>query len=178
MTDFSNLDNLRNKDFMAAGMVTEVMNGMTRTGKPFGRFKLEDYSGQHEFALFDKDYENFRKYLYTDYFLLIKGRVQPKFYKKDEYEPKINAMMQLDEARETFVKELVLSLYVNDISQEMISELSGKLESCPGNTPLRVKIVDSRDGVMLGFFSRSIRVEVGRDLVDFLDSYQINYSIA
>ena len=178
MTDFTNLDNLRNKDFMAAGMVTEVMNGMTRTGKPFGRFKLEDYSGQHEFALFDKDYENFRKYLYSDYFLLIKGRVQPKFYKKDEYEAKINAMMQLDEARETFVKELVLSLYVNDISQEMISELSGKLESCPGNTPLRVKIVDSRDGVVLGFFSRSIRVDVGRELVDFLESYQINYSIA
>lgn len=177
MTDFADINNMRDRDFTAAGMVTEVMNGITRNGKPFGRFKLEDYSGQHEFALFDKDYENFRKYLYTDYFLMIKGRVQPKFYNKEEYEAKITAMQQLDEAHRMLIKEITLNLYINDISQELIQNLSGKIESCPGDTPLKVKVIDARDGVVLNMLSRNVRVEVGRELVDFLDSYQIKYSV-
>ena len=59
-------------------MVVGVQNLMTKTGKPWGKFKLEDYNGGHEFALFGKDYENFRKYLFPDYFLFVRGRVQAK----------------------------------------------------------------------------------------------------
>lgn len=90
-------------------MVVSVQNLMTKTGKPWGKFVLEDYNGTHEFALFGKDYENFRKYLFADYFLFIRGRVQPKPYNDKELEFKIISMVQLSEMRDTMIRRCMCS---------------------------------------------------------------------
>ena len=95
LTELENLDALKGQEIAVAGMVVSVQNLMTKTGKPWGKFKLEDYNGTHEFALFGKDYENFRKYLFSDYFLFVRGRVQPKPYNDKELEFKIISMVQL-----------------------------------------------------------------------------------
>ena len=177
LTQFANLNDLRDKDFTIAGMVTDVQNLYTRNGKPFGRFKLEDYSGQHEFALFDKDYENFRKFLFKDYFLLIKGSVRPRPYNKDEYEAKITSMQMLGDVLDS-VNELTISLHINDISPDMTAELSERIAATKGKINLRVKVIDSREGVSLAFFSRKYKVALTQELVSYLESNQINYSIA
>lgn len=70
LSELENLDPLKGQEIAVAGMVVSVQNLMTKTGKPWGKFVLEDYNGTHEFALFGKDYENFRKYLFADYFPL------------------------------------------------------------------------------------------------------------
>ena len=152
-------------------------NLYTRNGKPFGRFKLEDYSGQHEFALFDKDYENFRKFLFKDYFLLIKGSVRPRPYNKDEYEAKITSMQMLGDVLDS-VNELTISLHINDISPDMTAELSERIAATKGKINLRVKVIDSREGVSLAFFRVSTRWTLTQELVSYLESNQINYSIA
>ncbi len=156
LTQFANLNDLRDKDFTIAGMVTDVQNLYTRNGKPFGRFKLEDYSGQHEFALFDKDYENFRKFLFKDYFLLIKGSVRPRPYNKDEYEAKITSMQMLGDVLDS-VNELTISLHINDISPDMTAELSERIAATKGKINLRVKVIDSREGYRWHSFRVSTR---------------------
>ena len=61
--DLADLPSMNGRDFVAAGMVTSVMHLTTKlTGKPYGRFTIEDYNGSHEFVLFSKDYENFRRF--------------------------------------------------------------------------------------------------------------------
>ena len=60
-----------------------------------GKFTMEDYNGTHEFALFGKDYENFSKFMHLNYFLLVKGKVQPRPYGDNpELEFKVLSMMQ------------------------------------------------------------------------------------
>ena len=86
---------MKNKDFTVAGMITSVQHLTTKTGKPYGRFTMEDYNSSHEFTLFSKKYETFRQYLYEGYYLLIRGRVQERPYNPNELECVINSMMQL-----------------------------------------------------------------------------------
>ena len=57
--DLADLPSMNGRDFVAAGMVTSVMHLTTKTGKPYGRFTIEDYNGSHEFVLFSKDYASF-----------------------------------------------------------------------------------------------------------------------
>ena len=109
LSELENLDALKGQEIAVAGMVVGVQNLMTKTGKPWGKFKLEDYNGGHEFALFGKDYENFRKYLFPDYFLFVRGRVQAKPYNDKELEFKIISMVQLQEMRDT-IKEMIVQL--------------------------------------------------------------------
>lgn len=78
-----------------------------------GKVQAGDYNGTHEFALFGKDYENFRKYLFSDYFLFIRGRVQPRPYNDQELEFRITSMMQLSELQEA-VKEVHVQLAVEE----------------------------------------------------------------
>ena len=61
LSELENLDALKGQEIAVAGMVVGVRNLMTKTGKPWGKFKLEDYNGGHEFAPLLRQ-ENFRKF--------------------------------------------------------------------------------------------------------------------
>lgn len=50
MAQLSDLTPLQNHDLTLGGIVTGVREGYTKTGKPFGVAKVEDYSGTAEFA--------------------------------------------------------------------------------------------------------------------------------
>ena len=177
LSDLDNLDHLRGQEIAVAGMVVAVQNLMTKTGKPWGKFTLEDYNGTHEFALFGKDYENFRKYLFKDYFLFIRGKVQPKPY-NDELEFKFISMVQLAEMRDTMIREMHLQLAVDEITADLVRELSEKVRASEGSTTLRVNVCDPKAQVSVCLFSRSHKVCLSADLVAFLEEREIRYTIS
>ena len=178
LTELENLDPFKGQEIAVAGMVVSVQNLMTKTGKPWGKFVLEDYNGTHEFALFSKDYENFRKYLFSDYFLFVRGRVQPKPYNDKELEFKIISMVQLSEMRDTMIKEMHVQLPVQEVTQELIRDLSERVREARGETLFRVNVFDREAHVSLSLFSKSHKVSLTQSLVSYLDDNEIKYSIA
>jgi DNA polymerase III subunit alpha len=70
-----------------------------KNGNPFGRMTLEDYRNSWELTLFGKDYINYKNYFVKDCPLLIKGKIQPKFYNEDELELKVKSMSLLADAK-------------------------------------------------------------------------------
>lgn len=178
LTDLENLEMLKGQEIAVAGMVVSVQNLITKTGKPWGKFVLEDYNGTHEFALFSKDYENFRKYLFPDYFLFVRGRVQPKLYNDKELEFKIISMVQLSEMRDTMIKEMNVLLPVEDVTPTLVRELTEKVKQAKGETLLRISVVDREAHVSLSLFSKSHKVSLTQSLVSYLDDNEIRYSIA
>ena len=177
LSELENLDAIKGQEVAVAGMVVSVQNLMTKTGKPWGKFKLEDYNGAHEFALFGKDYENFRKYLFADYFLFVRGKVQPKPYNDKELEFKIISMVQLQEMRET-IKTMVVQLPIQDVTETLIRDLTAKVRESKGDTLLRLSLYDREAQVSLSLFSKSHKISLTQSLVGYLEENQIHYSIA
>ena len=177
LSELENLDPLKGQEIAVAGMVVGVQNLMTKTGKPWGKFKLEDYNGGHEFALFGKDYENFRKYLFPDYFLFVRGRVQAKPYNDKELEFKIISMVQLQEMRDT-IKEMIVQLPIEEVTEALIRDLTEKVKESKGDTLLRLNVYDRGAQVSLRLFSKSHKVSLTQSLVGYLDDNSIHYSIA
>ena len=176
LSELQNLETLKGQEIAVAGMVISVQNLLTKNGKPWGKFTLEDYNGTHEFALFGKDYENFRKYLYTDYFLFIRGKVQPRPYNDKELEFKIVSMMQLSELSES-IKEMHVQLPVEEVTRTLIDELAARVRESKGQTVLRLNLYDHESQVSLNLFSKSYKVGITRELVSYLDDHSIRYSI-
>ena len=174
--DLDHLDELKGKEIAVAGMVVAVQNLTTKTGKPWGKFKLEDYNGTHEFALFGKDYENFRKYLFSDYFLFIRGRVQPRPYNDQELEFRITSMMQLSELQEA-VKEVHVQLAVEEITRDLIAQMGRSVKEAKGNTLLRLNVYDRQAQVSLNLFSKSYKVSLTQELVSFFEDNDIKYTV-
>ncbi len=190
LSDLSDLERFNGQEIAVSGVVTSVQALTTKTGRPWGRFTIEDYQGTHEFALFGKDYEKFRQYLYKDYFLFVKGKVQPRPYGDNpELEFKIQHMMQLDEVRDKMIKEVHLTIPVEELTASFVQEFSEKIISAQGKrrkseqkeksfATLRVAVVDRKMGVTLNMYSRKYKVELTRDLVDYFDSQELKYTLS
>ncbi len=178
LSELSNLESLNGQEVGFAGMVTSVQNLTTKAGKPWGKFTLEDYNGTHDFALFGKDYETFRKYLFADYFLFVRGKVQQHPYRERELELKLLSMVQLSEMMDNTIKELSIVLSARDITKSLIEELSEKIEGAKGNISLKVKLYDPENGVSLNLFSKRKRVTLNKELVGYLEDRDIHYNIS
>ncbi len=176
LTDLDDLQHLAGQEIALAGMVTSVSNLIGKSGRPWGKFTLEDYNGSHEFYLFGKDYEAFRQWMYPDYFLFIRGKVQAKPYHENELEFKIVSIVQLSEVRD-MIRELSLSLPIEDVSKTLGTDLLKVIRKSKGQTLLRVNVFDREAHVIANFTSRSLKLGLTQQLVDYLDENEINYTI-
>ncbi len=178
LSDLADLEELKGQEFGLAGIVTSVQDLTTKTGRHWGRFTLEDYEGQHEFALFGKDYEAFRPFLFQDYFLFVKGKVQPRPYGDNpELEFKILSMMQLSEMQDN-IKELHISLPIEELTESFVADLTAAIKRHKGNTLLRMAVVSHEEGVGVNMYSKRYRIALASELVDFLDRNEIKYTLS
>ena len=175
--DLADLPSMNGRDFVAAGMVTSVMHLTTKTGKPYGRFTIEDYNGSHEFVLFSKDYENFRRFLFEGYYLLIKGKVAPRIYNPKELETRITSIMMLAEAQETLMKEVTVSVPVDELTEELVGRLSAAAKENRGQVILRFKVYDPAAEVAVNLYSKSVKVALTGDLIRTFDDYSLRYTL-
>ncbi|WP_418915992.1 DNA polymerase III subunit alpha [Alistipes ihumii] len=175
--DLADLPSMNGRDFVAAGMVTSVMHLTTKTGKPYGRFTIEDYNGSHEFVLFSKDYENFRRFLFEGYYLLIKGKVAPRIYNPNELETRITSIMMLAEAQETLMKEVTVSVPVDELTEELVGRLSAAAKENRGQVILRFKVYDLAAEVAVNLYSKSVKVALTGDLIRTFDDYSLRYTL-
>ncbi|MFR9504139.1 MAG: DNA polymerase III subunit alpha [Rikenellaceae bacterium] len=182
VSELSMLESFRDKDVTVAGMVIDEQHMMSKGGKPFGKFTLEDYEGSHEFMLFGKDYENFRKYLYKDYFLFVKGRVEPRRYNENMLNFNIKSIMQLSEYRDKMIKSITFEVDINHINDQFIKymeELTLHKRGTPkGSIAVKFRIYDSKSGVAIDMVSRDKTITLNKELIDKLNTDNIEYKIS
>ena len=137
------------------------------------------YNGTHEFALFGKDYENFRPFMYPNYFLFVKGKVQPRPY-GDNPEPefKVLSMMQLAEMRDTMIKEIHVNIPIEELTETFITDFAENIRRNKGNTILRTTVCDRSDGVNLNMYSKRYKVALTPQLVEYLDGNELKYTLS
>jgi DNA polymerase-3 subunit alpha len=180
-SDMKDLSVLQGKELKLAGMINTFRNGKTKTGNPFGAFTLEDFSGNHEFMLFGKDYVEYSKYLKKDLCVILQGRVQErgadwKFAKKTEGPPqlefKIKRMSLLDELDSSVLQKLTLSLSVDNLDEEFANDLIATIKENKGNMSVYFTIKDATSTIALDMFSRGIKIELNNQVKKFLREKQ------
>ena len=178
LVDLADLEALNGKEIALAGVVTGVQEMTTKTGRHWGKFTMEDYSGTHEFALFGKDYEQFRPMMYPNYFLFVRGKIQPRPYGDNpELEFKILSMQQLADVRDS-VKEVHIQIPIEDITHDFVEEFSTHVRKSKGKTLLRLTVTDRKMGTSLNLYSKRYRVEMTQRLTDYLYKNEFKYSLS
>lgn len=178
LADLQNLSEFANRDVCVAGIVTDTRSGVTRNGKPFGGFTLQDYTDSFSFLLFDKDYVNFSNFFNTDYQLLVKGKVQGRTYKPDELEFRIREIHLLSDVREDLINSLTIKIRTDLVNKEFISGLKTLIAENPGNKTLKFMLIDHDDKITLPLFSRSIKTGITNELISWLeDNPELDYKV-
>ncbi len=176
MDKLSDTESMRGREFVVAGMVTDVTHATTKKGDPYGRFTVEDFGGSYEFVLFRGDYEAFRPFMFKDYQLMIRGKFIQR-YDGAEFTPKITSVITLREAHEKLIKELIVNMDISEVTPETIGEIKNLFAENTGNANLRIKIFDPSAGVVLPMVSRNIKVDVTTAVADYFDKRGIRYDL-
>src|SRR5688500_5642000 len=91
------IETLLGRELKLGGIVTAVEHRTTKTGKPFGKFSIEDYSGNTSFVLFGEDYLKFKTFMNIGWFLFIEGMVVKNTWGQQNIEYKIRNIDLLNE---------------------------------------------------------------------------------
>ncbi|MEA3317623.1 MAG: DNA polymerase III subunit alpha, partial [Bacteroidota bacterium] len=178
VSELNNLEEILGKEITIAGIVTEAKNTFSKNGKPFGFLTIQDFSDSYRMAMFGNDYAENRTFFYENYPLLIKGRVQVRPYNQDELEFKVKKIIMLSDVREEMIKSISLKINITSINNELIKEIKNLAENNKGNSKLKIKVIDKEDKVSLDLFSRTYRVNITKELINYIEkNSHIFYSI-
>ncbi len=162
------IDELKNRDLSFPGIIVDVEERMTKSGKPFGFFNIEDFTGNYRLALFGEDYGKFKHLLVKESLVFVRARVQTRFANSTDLEIKITGMEFLKDAADKMVKMVNLKMRLRDVQKGRVDMIESLLKDHQGKTPFKIQIYDLENGVNLGFESTKFRVKVNAQLLDEL----------
>ncbi len=163
-SELADLDGIIGREIKLGGIVSGVEHRTTKTGKPFGKFTLEDYSGNYTFTLFGEDYLKFRTFMNIGWFIFVEGTVVKNTWGQQNVEVKIRNIDLLNELGVKRSKGVQLRINSIDLTQEMIEIIEDVCQSYAGNTPLYLKIQDDKENISLELLSRKFRVNPVNDM--------------
>ena len=174
MTELEDKDSLAERgDILLGGIVTGFREGMTKTGKPYGILRLEDFTGSGEIALFGQNYIDYAKYGKEGMYLLISGKMEPRKYKENVFDFNIASIKLLQDEKDKLIENISITLPIHDLDEQTVNELTTIIHNNPGNSLLYFKVVDGNNNISLNLFSRSVRLNVTKELVDYLTENEI-----
>ncbi|MCL1868317.1 MAG: DNA polymerase III subunit alpha [Paludibacter sp.] len=184
--ELTDLQAIKNRQLKIGGIITSVRHATTKAGNPCGFFTLEDYDGAYEFALFGKNYPEFRNYMIKDAYVMITATVQERgadfrygnqkqqsIGEKTELEMKIQRIDMLENVRNTSVGNLTISIPYQKIDDDFVAALTQQITENKGMTNLYIKIFDQmQSGGKLTLFARKHRININHNFFRFLKNYE------
>jgi DNA polymerase-3 subunit alpha len=111
LMELNNLEALENRgECKFVGIVSAVEERTTKTGNPFGRMTVEDYSGGYTFTMFGKDYIQKRNFFLPGAQLFIEGTVARNTWGNQNLEFKIRNIDLLETVAEKRVNGVVVHM--------------------------------------------------------------------
>ncbi|MES2396556.1 MAG: DNA polymerase III subunit alpha, partial [Bacteroidota bacterium] len=180
VTDIKKIEENKNRDLVFGGIVTNVHNGVTKTGNPWGKITVEDYRESAELAFFGEDYVKFRPYMVTGLFLYVKGKIAERYRNSGNFEFKVNTIQLLSELRDKLAKSLTVSVPIKDVSDEFITKfneiLTTNIEAQPRNCTLKFKVFDEENVAVL-LPAKKIKLNPNNDLLDLLKLHHLDFDL-
>lgn len=160
----------RGKDLRFAGRIIEAQHRISKAGKPFGSFTLEDYHHGERFMLFGEDYLKFKDYLVEGWFVFVRGSVEQRRFRDDpnDVEFKVKGVELLADVRDKMVGRLRLALDLVSMNEKRLNELTSLVANHPGPVGLTLDISDRESNMTMS--SRTKRVAISDEFLEGLES--------
>jgi DNA polymerase-3 subunit alpha len=174
----SEIEPLLGRELKLAGIVSAVEHRTTKTGKPFGKLTIEDYSGNTSFMLFGDDYIKFRNFMNIGGFLFIEGNVIKNTWGQQNIEFKIRNIELLHEIGVKRSKGIQVRVNIADITQDLIGAIEDVCQEFNGNAPLYIKFRDETQNINSDrLLSRRFRVNPVNEMASKLEKAGLEVSV-
>ena len=176
------LEGYVNRELSFAGVITDVQHRISKNGKGWAAFTLEDYTDTHEFRIFGEEYLKFRHFLMINSFAYLKvyvreGWVNRETGKKGEPRLQYNDFKQLQDVMDTYAKKLTIKLDIAALQEKRIMALKDTLRSHKGAHPLNFVVYEMEEEIKLNLSSRKQKVNISSELLQHLEAQEVHYKL-
>ncbi|MCX6299253.1 MAG: DNA polymerase III subunit alpha [Bacteroidetes bacterium] len=168
------------RSLRVAGLVIDVQHRVTKTGKNFGSFSIEDFTGKTEFLLWSEDYVKFQNYLEKGQNILCNGFFRPKYNRPTEFEFKITSMSLLETVKQSLTRSIDISIHPVGVTAELVDFVDKNLKQYPGKTTLRFNIYEPKENLKLSLYSLERSFMMNEEMADYLlnnPDFEINVGL-
>jgi DNA polymerase III subunit alpha len=155
------------RTFRLAGLVVDAQHRLTKTGRQFGSFVIEDYTGKTEMMLWSDDYTRYAPYLEKGKNLFIIGCFKLRFNKID-YEFKIEKIILLESIKQMLTKQVIVDVEARHVDEELVTFLERNVKSHPGRSGLKFNISDAKAQNKITMYSMETGFEMNDELAAYL----------
>ncbi len=156
------------KGLRVAGLVIDVQHRVTKTGKNFGSFVIEDFSGKTEFLLWSEDYIKFQNYLEKGQNVLLYGYFRPRYNRPNEFDFKINTMSLLETVKQTLTRSIEINVHPASITPDFVKFVDKNVRSFPGKSSLRFNIYEPKENLKVSLYTFEKGFQMNEEMADFL----------
>ncbi|WP_272151354.1 DNA polymerase III subunit alpha [Tenacibaculum aiptasiae] len=164
-----------------AGIVTDVQHRVSKAGKGWASFIMEDYSDSFEFRIFGEDYLKFKHFLVPNSFLYVKSTIKPGWVNKEgvKGDPRVgfNEFLLLHDIMDKMCKKVTIKMPLHEVKEEKIKDLQHLFAINRGSQSLHFTIWDAEEKIELNLPSRTTKIKISSEFLKTLDEQHINYKL-
>ena len=168
-----------------AGLITSVETKQSKTGRPYAKIIVEDFSGSRDFVFFGKEYENYLEYLKDHTTIFIEGIVKEAWFGKDDpnkpanvpYKFRINKMSLLGNIADSLIDGFSIEVPDHVLSPDFRKKLKSVLKTHKGTIPLSMYVSDHKTEYGVDFIARKYPVNVSADFIADLRDLGLRHKV-
>lgn len=157
-------------NFKIVGLISATETKVGKAGFPYGRLTVEDYSDSYVINLYRQDFLDFNKYFQVGQCILITACVEERGKDNIERVLKVKQISWLAAIKESYFKAIELYMDIDNLDEKFTDTFTDIVRSNKGNVLLSLRLEDSEQQICVKAQSRSLRVELNNEFVDFVEN--------
>ncbi len=164
-----------------AGIVTDVQHRISKAGKGWGLFTLEDYNDSYEFRVFGEEYLKFKHFFVPNSFLFIKTVIRPGWVNKEgvKGDPRLQFTdcKLLHDIMDELCKKITITLPLQKVTENTVKDLEHLFVTNSGKQQVHFTIFEAQEKIELNLPSRNSKVKISNEFLATLDAKHIQYKL-
>ena len=164
-----------------AGIVTDVQHRISKSGKGWASFFVEDYSDSFEFRIFGEDYLKFKHFLVPNSFLFIRTTILNGWVNKEGVQGdarlKFTEFKLLHDIMDDLCKKITVQIPIQKVNQQSIQHFEKLFKENSGKQALRFVIYDAEEEIELEVPSRNTKIKISSELLNTLEQQNVNFKL-
>ncbi len=182
ISDFYNLVAHLNKEIKFGGVVTSVQHRVSKQGKGWALFTIEDYTDSFEFRIFGEEYLKYRHFFVQNSFVYVRafvkeGWINKSTGKKGEPQIQFNSFQLLHDVMDAQSKKIAIQLDIKTLNETNIKALNNIIQSHNGNHTLDFVVYDMSEKLKLQMLSRKQKVKISQELLNALEAQDFKFKL-
>ena len=151
-----------------AGLIIDVQHRVTKTGKNFGSFAIEDFSGKTEFVLWSEDYIKFQNYLEKGQNVLLNGFFRPRYNRPNEFDFKVSSINLLESVKQNLTRSLDINVHAASLTPQFVDFIESNVKKYPGKSSLRFNVLEPKENLLVSLYSFDRGFQMNDEMAGFL----------